>query len=455
MLALDTSGAVFQPVAPLSTRPRTSMEVIAAQTEATMARGLPMIWDMPGIGKEKGVPLALAAGGPSLRTTMRELHDYQGQAGNVVACGSSHDYLVTNGIVPRYCVVCDPDAISADFLTRASPGTVYLIASCCHADVFDALYDRRVFVWHSAGMCGRDRDRMIAGGCTVTLKTINLAIVLGYSDLHFFGFDSSFADGDEHAYAHSFGPRETIDIRVNGTGRVFKTSTEFLAQAQHFQEMLASEGHLFTATVHGDGMIAEMMRVGANFQAHEREKYRRIWEEPRYRLHSIGEDMVGVAHAMLGMRPGDTVIDFGCGPGRAVKIMRTKLKLDAVGVDFAANAPEGLGLGEFICADITEPLPGGAMWGYCTDVMEHLAGPMIDGVLANIASCTRGAFFTIALGDENMGTLIGEKLHLTVQPAEWWAERLREYWPDVRWQEDRSAAIPRMVAACFHEVKDV
>lgn len=455
MSLIETSGAAFQPVAPLSTKPRASAATIAAQVAASMARELPMMWDLPDVGIWKGVPLALAAGGPSLARTLDEMFSML-----VVACGSSHDFLVDHELVPDYCVVCDPDEISAGFLRHSNKYTTYLIASCCHPAVFDALTGCQVYLWHSAGMCDGDRDRMIAGGCTVTLKAINIAILLGYSDLHFFGLDSSFDETGDHSYEHAFGPRDVIDIRVNGTGRVFKTSPEFLAQAQHFQEMLREEGHLFTATVHGDGMIAEMQKVGHDFQRYEREKYERMWAQPAYRKHSIGEQCVDMAIAELGITPVDTllhihdgVVDFGCGSGRAVKKFLDR-GVPAKGVDFVNALDPDIDI-LFGLYDLTGDIgitPGADDWGYCTDVMEHIPPPFVDAVLRNIATiCRRGAFFTIACYDDAMGALIGEKLHLSVNPPEWWADKLAEFWPLVRFRADNTDGLPRVFATVFHE----
>ena len=44
--------------------------------------------------------------------------------------------------------------------------------------------------------------------------------------------------------------------------------------------------------------------------------------------------------------------------------------------------------------------------------------------LSQMAARTRrGGFFQIYLQEEPFGELIGEKLHLTVRPKEWWVEK--------------------------------
>ena len=44
----------------------------------------------------------------------------------------------------------------------------------------------------------------MGGGCTIGLRSISIAILLGYTNIHFFGFDSCLdTDGTGHAYSLS------------------------------------------------------------------------------------------------------------------------------------------------------------------------------------------------------------------------------------------------------------
>jgi hypothetical protein len=66
-------------------------------------------------------------------------------------------------------------------------------------------------------------------------------------------------------------------------------------------------------------------------------------------------------------------------------------------------------------------------WVYCCDVLEHIPPEHVDASLDAIARLARrGAFLQIALWPENWGRAIKQDLHLTVQSAEWWLERIRQ-----------------------------
>lgn len=240
-------------------------ERVLANIEKSHGRGLPEFFKLPEVMKPKGeTPLAIVGGGPSLAETFDEMRGFQ----QIMVCGSAHDYLVEQGFAPRYCVVLDPDPITANYLSKPHPLCTYLVASQCDDAVFGALKHSAVAVWHCAGVGMKiDEDTIfrksprIGGGCTVTLRAINIGIILGYGNQHFFGFDSCVRPDRTHAY--DVEPVEGIvDVRMPGSNRVFYAASYHLAQAQQFQDALRNHGHLFTPTVHGNGLIAEIMKVG-------------------------------------------------------------------------------------------------------------------------------------------------------------------------------------------------
>lgn len=235
----------------------------------SMKSGLPKLHNQPDYGKYKGPePLAIVAGGPSLNKTMDELRTMT----RIMVCGSAHDHLIKNGIEPTYATVCDADPAVAEFYKTPSPNCIYLVASRCDRTVFEALKGFNVVMWHSEDSPSRyyKKDPRIQGGCTITLRSINIAIVLGYLNLHFFGFDSSWPFASHrHAYDAPFDKRDYIEAKVYGprgendpATRKFLTNREWFVQALHFQEMMRHQGYMINTTIHGDGMIAAMMKIG-------------------------------------------------------------------------------------------------------------------------------------------------------------------------------------------------
>lgn len=272
----------LQPIGGIETYMATPQEEVLAQIELSFKRELPEIEHLPEWGKNKGdTPLAIAGGGPSIKYTVDELRSFK----QIIACGSSHDWLVDQGIKPTYTLILDPDPISANYLKKPQPTCNYLVASCCHPAVFDVLKDFPVTRWHSAGpdpqwyidkwaeykIRGEDEKKpIIGGGCTCGLRSISLAMLLGYRNLHFFGLDSNL---DINTYAHHAyglvdpekelpGMGDVIEMRLGGpNGRYFKVAKYMMAQLWGFKELIGNYGHMFDVTVHGDSIIYEFMRL--------------------------------------------------------------------------------------------------------------------------------------------------------------------------------------------------
>lgn len=157
----------------------------------------------------------------------------------------------------------------------------------------------------------------------------------------------------------------------------------------------------------------------------ERIKYEQLWNTQAYRHVAPGEFLAGEFIRLAKPRAHQLVYDFGCGTGRGAAYIAQHCNV--VGFDFADNCLDKSVRGqfEFVQHDLTRPVDRPvADFGYCTDVMEHIPTEDVPTVLTNITSAARRVFFAISTVDDVMGGLIGEKLHLTVKPMEWWKEQL-------------------------------
>lgn len=221
------------------------------------------------LNKEK---IALVGGGPSIENTLKELREFK----NIVACGSSHNYLVNNNIIPTYATICDPDPISANYYTNPQKGCNYLIATACDEKVFNILNGYQITMWH----CYSDDTlkelvkiepnvQAIGGGCTVGLRSLSIALMLGYSDIHFFGFDSCLGVNDKH-HAYDFTDEqeqlgEIYKVKFgmyNGIEeKEYRCAGYQLAQADNFHNFYKEFSNMFVPTFHGEGLLPDYMRV--------------------------------------------------------------------------------------------------------------------------------------------------------------------------------------------------
>lgn len=148
----------------------------------------------------------------------------------------------------------------------------------------------------------------------------------------------------------------------------------------------------------------------------EKAKYERIWEVEEYSesspaYHRFFDD---IQNAVKGH---ESVIEFGCGSGLALAELAKSHVI--LGVDIADNC---LSVDvPFVQACLWEPMNVQAEVGYCVDVMEHIPTDKVEAVFKEIMACVSKCLFIPCLLPDRLGEKhLGEPLHLTVKPAEWW-----------------------------------
>lgn len=271
----ESDKAPFVPMQQVNTVAAISSEVTIEQMKKNIKKGYERLHNLPEFKKIKCENIALVGGGPSLKDNLEKLKEFK----NIIVCGSAHDYLIEQGIIPTYATVCDPDAISANYLIKNHKDVKYLVSSGCDDKVFDLLKDKQIYMWHcySDEYLKRQAEleenfQAVGGGCTVGLRSISIALMLGYSDMHFFGFDSCLgvSDGSHHAYEFTDETQEQlgqiyqIRLGMNGTmnqDKVFNCAGYQLAQCAHFKDFYGRYNRMFTPTFHGEGLLAELMKI--------------------------------------------------------------------------------------------------------------------------------------------------------------------------------------------------
>lgn len=253
-----------------------SPEVFAANIAANCRRGLMNIHDLP--EWRECMPLALAGGGPSLAEHIDELKRYN----LVMACGSAHDYVVSQGVEPKWAVCCDPDPAAAAYYKNPLKSCTYLIASSCDQAVFDALEGHRIVLWHSGGsnlspeVWGEDRKLIIGGGCTVGTRAFMIGICFGFSTIHFFGFDGCVRDERHHAYDFADGDAselgDLVEVRLGSPdGPAYQMAGYMLGQLFDFDKLIGKFGSRLTLAVHGEGPLNDLVRYGKAKENGEKE----------------------------------------------------------------------------------------------------------------------------------------------------------------------------------------
>ena len=161
---------------------------------------------------------------------------------------------------------------------------------------------------------------------------------------------------------------------------------------------------------------------------------------PSYRECSPGEGFIPLFFDVFKgeIRAGQSLIDFGCGTGRASKDFLNKgLNVTLVDISDYCLDEEIRNLCH-VAGDQIRFLPAclwdlpsslkPAAWIFCCDVLEHLPEECIEKALTQMAErMRRGGFFSICLKEDLSGKELNQPLHLTVKDASFWNQLMKKH----------------------------
>ena len=190
--------------------------------------------------------------------------------------------------------------------------------------------------------------------------------------------------------------------------------------------------------VHGYGLLPDIYNTPP---IPDQDKYLAMWDIPEYRAYSPGENAVDLFLEVV--KPSGMVGDFGCGTGRGGLGISQKSDCSVYLIDFAENCrDEEAKFLPFYQRDLSKSIGLVFDYGYCCDVMEHIPTEDVETVIKNIMECCqKGAFFQISTVDDKMGVLIGQHLHLTVKPPEWWRETFARLGYSASYEQDQGDSV--------------
>lgn len=401
--------------------------------------------------KEAHDRIALICGsGPSLRESLNDIRDryHRGNA-DLFALNGSAKFLQMNKLLPDCQILLDARPETAQLI---GPAFHHMFASQCDPSLFEKVPNAQL--WHATyGDYApefpdyHDDYVMVGGGHSIGNTVLPLIYALGYREIHCYGYDSSNKGEATHAFAQPLNDGDPSTY-VYFRGKQYISSLVMKLQADHFpwraRELQKMGCKIY---VHGYGLLPDMFNAPP---LGEREKYELLWQHPEYRGVAPGEFLDKLFIRVSGAENPELVVDFGTGTGRGAWKLHDEYGLDIIMLDFAENCLDDevkkrLGPDfEFYPHSIEEPFISGADYGYCTDVMEHIAEDRVDKVLKAIMASVPKCFLAISLIEDNLGSLIGETLHLTVRPYKWWLDKFKALGFTIEWSEDQA------ISACFY-----
>lgn len=392
---------------------------------------------------EKRKPLVICGGGPSLEENLLKVQELQASGADVWGLNGAATYLLNRNIKVNAQVIADAKPETASLID--SWAETHLFASQVNPLCFEKMPTARL--WHLEGKDIEQcfpAERVKAGGYALICASAAvgdaacaLSYVLGYRELHLFGYDSSHRDGYSHAYDQPMN-RVIPTIEASWAGKTFISSLAMKAQAEKFMitgQLLKQAG--VSINMYGDGLLPTMWNTPLA-DAAERDKYKLMWQHDAYRNHSPGEQIVDTFIDVV--KPDGVILDFGCGTGRAA-LELTKRGHKVLAIDFADNCRDEEAIGvPFLEWDLTLPCPAVGNHGLCTDVMEHIPPKDVETVINNIMDAAPSVFFQISTVPDGFGAVIGTPLHLSVHSHYWWSNEFQRLGYEITWDREDEAA---------------
>jgi hypothetical protein len=450
--------------------------------------------------EKKEGSMVFVAGGPSLRQFLPQIRESKSF---LVTSNNTHDYLVSEGIIPDACLILDPKEQVKDYVKNWQPHTEYLIAPVCNKGVFENALKAGAKVTKIMLAYGMPNDQdvnlqaelyrrhardFLVGGTMTPLRAMPLACMYGYPTIEYYGFDSCFSvdepdlvyageprfneikernggvyyvdteDKREYViaepadggffYAYKKKRAENIVITQTPDGRKFLTSPGFENQARQITKWVDRLEGKLNVVVHGDSLSAHILKF-------HREQHDKL-------MAGVGEKRWTDKYAALQREMHETTTYGVWGAhnvelvSRSVLSVRCEMKRPVSLLDYGCGSGA---LGEsvqavFRDAKVTNYDPFHPKWRdlpepqeehditTCCDVMEHVEIQCIDNTLKWIADRTRYiAIFEIGTEDAEKVLPDGRNAHITQRPLGWWITRLTKYFAPIEAKAGEKTAL--------------
>jgi len=394
--------------------------------------------------------MVMVCGGPTAKMHLEEIRKKRADDRYVIfTSNQTHDWLISEGIVPHYQFIIDPKKSKLDDVKHPHKDVKYILGISCDNEVFQALAGYDVTRTFSVSGTGTPSDVQVIqalfpyqeitylfGGTMAGLRAMSLADVMGFLTMEYYGFDSCYFDTEEDGspiyYSYDKKRKENILEVETSDGRMFLTSPVFASQANQFLKW-RKRYEWINFVIHGNSFTAALLEIeeakekrqhnllitdyhkALNKQLHTKAQHEERTKKPAFG-HS-GHFYAGQVSVLIGemvKKCGEiTVLDYGCGKRTLEETLPPIL-----GMKLANYDP---------CIDGLDGTPEPADLVVCTDVLEHVEPECLENVLDDLQRVTKQALFlAVSTRLAHKSTSDGQNTHKIVQEQDWWRPKLRK-----------------------------
>jgi hypothetical protein len=398
--------------------------------------------------------MIMVCGGPTAKNYIEEIRKRSKEVNCDVFCSNkTHDWLIENGIVPDNFFMIDPKPSKVKDVQKPHKDVKYYIAAQCTPSVFDALkgYNvTRLFSfcnighqqkdwWLAHWLVPKEEIEPMGGGAMAGLRAMNLADVLGYRTVEFYGFDSCFfefkegtliaqaySDGKEPVfYAYDKHRAESTFTAQTASGREYLTTPVFASQARQYIKWKHRLAWI-KFIIHGDSLTAQLEKEDEETGKRTTDKlitdkYKTLLrkfhaecDEYGTSGHKYVKDVAMLAGQLAKTYKSLTVLDYGSGKRTLEKAMPRILGVKIKNFDPGLESSNGF-------------VPKPTDMVVCTDVLEHVEPECLENVLDELQRLTKKVIYiSVALKPAQKELPDGRNAHLIVQPFDWWLPEIKK-----------------------------
>jgi hypothetical protein len=404
--------------------------------------------DLPNVKQampHKGI-MIMVCGGPTSKLYLEDIRKKSEDSKYKIFCSNgTHDWLISNGIIPDYHFIIDPKKSMLDYVKNPHKDVEYLIGSCCCPEVFEKLKGfnlKRLMVFSGSQsldgmtdmqiiqtMYGKHEYAPLEGGTMAGLRAIPLGNIFGYETIEFYGFDSCFfvygEDGTPVFYSYDKKRIENVMECKTDDGRAFDSTPVFASQARQFIKW-KNKYEWMKLIIHGDSLTAAVDKLNEEARKPKHDLLitdyflkmnQELHKDVTVEFGSVGNEYAGEIALLAGQiakKNGEiTLLDYGCGRGTLKDVFP-----DIKGVTFYEFDP---------CIEEKSQRPEPADLVVCTDVLEHIEPECLENVLDDLQRLTKKVcFVSVCLTKAAKFYSDGQNCHLSVLPEDIWYAKLRK-----------------------------
>jgi len=205
--------------------------------------------------------VCIVGGGPSAGDVVEELKKRKQEGQTIWALNGALQKLAAHGIAADAQIMYAANAARSAYVPFETQAAL-LYASQCHPSVFEraAPMANRVIIWHPLidgirNLTGARKAVFVSGGGTTGMRAVNLAQLLGFGQIHLYGFDSSLP-GDSNVAPNPAANEDDQPIEVAIDGLTFASTPRLAQQVNEYRLLRQSlKPRGIRLAVHGEGLL--------------------------------------------------------------------------------------------------------------------------------------------------------------------------------------------------------